>query len=231
MAAGVSALRITSATKADAVYQELRTMIIDGRLRAGSRLDQFALAADLGVSTTPLREALRRLETEHLAIRSAHKAVIVASLSNAELNELYQVRIELDAIAVAWAARYATPQEINRLRRLVVLPYPDSPLARLRANRTFHFALFAASHNGTLVRMLESLWDRIDRYRFITMGSAHDAERVQSEHALLLDAVANHKPDLAVDIAQRHVHEWRDSVPGVLLREESGMSDQANRES
>src|SRR4051812_45764588 len=102
-------------SKADAVYAEVRRRILDGELAAGSSVNQEQFAAQLGVSTTPLREALRRLESEGFVRTVAHRDVVVAPLDRNELVALYEVREELDPLAASLAAKRHTEAERERL--------------------------------------------------------------------------------------------------------------------
>src|ERR1700735_5933802 len=105
-------------TKADGVYLEMRNQILYGVLEPGSRVDYGQLSAALGVSITPLREALRRLEADHLVIRIAHRDVIVAPITRQEASELVQVRRELDLLAARLAASQRTADELAAGRDL-----------------------------------------------------------------------------------------------------------------
>src|SRR3984885_16080913 len=104
------------ATKADGVYLEVRNQILLGTLEPGSRVDYLQLSASLGVSITPLREALRRLEADYLVIRNAHRDVVIAPLTRAEADELLAVRQELDLLAARRAASltHLVPQARER---------------------------------------------------------------------------------------------------------------------
>ena len=99
-------------TKADGAYLEMRNQILQGELKPGSRVDYGQLSASLGVSVTPLREALRRLEADHLVIRNAHRDVVVAALTREEAVELVTVRQELDLLAARLAAAHMTQGEL-----------------------------------------------------------------------------------------------------------------------
>src|SRR5579863_470827 len=105
-------------TKADGAYLQMRNQILHGILKPGSRVDYVQLSAALGVSVTPVREALRRLEADHLVIRSAHRDVIVAPLAREEASELVAVRRELDLLAARLAAGQMTEGELTRAREL-----------------------------------------------------------------------------------------------------------------
>ena len=120
------------ATKADGVYLEVRNQILLGVLEPGSRIDYVQLSASLGVSITPLREALRRLEADHLVIRIAHRDVIVAPLTREEAAELVQVRRELDLLAARLAAAQMTRDELAAARDLVESQDEQEALRYLR---------------------------------------------------------------------------------------------------
>src|SRR5215471_16174222 len=95
---------LQTVTKAEAVYLETRGRIPTGALPPGLNVNQEQLAADLGVSITPLREALRRLEMEGLIRLEAHRTVVIAALTSQELDEMYAIRMELDPLAAGLAA-------------------------------------------------------------------------------------------------------------------------------
>src|SRR5438094_10422755 len=109
-------------TKAEAVYGELRRRILSGVLEPSAPLNQEALAPELGVSVTPVREAVRRLEAEGLVQFQAHKTVVVAPLSREELREIYEVRLQLDPYAASLATARATEDELDEIDRLARAP-------------------------------------------------------------------------------------------------------------
>lgn len=194
-------------TKADAAYLELRRRIVEGALEPGARIDQEVLAATLGVSTTPLREALRQLEAERLVLRSAHRQVLIAPLSRSEVQELYTVRFELDSLAVQLAAAQVTEQEIEAARATLSQQDSEDPLVQLVANRTFHRVLYEASRNPTLVHLLEWMWDRADRYRYVLLGDRHHAATAVDEHLELLQAVEDRDGDRAARLMREHLRQ------------------------
>jgi DNA-binding GntR family transcriptional regulator len=210
------------ATKADAVYTELRTRIIEARLLPGARLDQETLATSLGVSTTPLREALRRLEAERLVQRAAHREVMIAPLSRSELAELYEVRADVDVLAVRMAAQVARPAEIAESRAILDRASRDELLASLRENRAFHRSLYAASHNTVLVEMLDWLWDRSDRYRYVLVGDTQKLTSAKREHARILSAIASGDGEKAGELMRRHLRDSAASIDALLTDGHSG---------
>lgn len=174
-------MTIFSATKAEAVYQEIRDRILDGTMLPGSALDQKALADQYRISTTPIREALRRLESEHLVTVKAHHGPRVAPLSTEELRYLFAVRLELDPLAGELAAQ-APQEERDAIAHLLDQQSSQTPNEVVMANREFHRAIYVACGNPVLVQVLDSLWNRCDRYRFLLANSADGAQHGDEEH-------------------------------------------------
>jgi DNA-binding GntR family transcriptional regulator len=176
-------------TKADAAYVEIHRRIVEGELPPGTVLDQGALARDLNVSTTPVREALRRLEMEKLVEMSAHRDARVVPASPQHFRYLYEVRLELDPVAAGLAAERATKAEIDAIARIATAT-GRTALKQASVNRRFHRAVYTACHNPVLVGELDSLWDRTDSYR-LALLSAYPGEAVLAnhEHTAIAEAV------------------------------------------
>ncbi len=183
-------------TKNAYAYEEVRQRIMVGALEPGQPLAQSQLAAELGVSLTPMREALRRLDAEGLVYIDAHKNARVATLSATEAKHLFEVRERMDPMAAALAAERRTDSDIVRLKEAAARLKPladESDLDALTAHREFHRAIYTASHNELLINLLEGLWDKADRYRQVGLktrkDSAADRRRVDREHASIMKAV------------------------------------------
>ncbi|WP_139005563.1 GntR family transcriptional regulator [Arthrobacter crystallopoietes] len=183
-------------TKNAYAYEEVRQRIMVGTLEPGQPLAQSQLAAELGVSLTPMREALRRLDAEGLVYIDAHKNARVATLSATEAKYLFEVRERMDPMAAALAAERRTDSDIVRLKEAAARLKPladESDLDALTAHREFHRAIYTASHNELLINLLEGLWDKADRYRQVGLktrkDSAADRRRVDREHASIMKAV------------------------------------------
>jgi DNA-binding GntR family transcriptional regulator len=203
-------------SKTDAAYVELRRRILDGRLAPSRPLNQEQLAAELGISTTPLREALRRLESEGFVLMPAHRDVVVKPLDPAELKVLYDVRRELDAFAAFLAATNHDDEDAERMR---------SACADLRAgtddpillNRSFHRAVYVASHNNVLIEMLDTLWDRSDRYRRFTESFASDPGVIE-EHEVMLQTILRRDAERARQLMHSHIGHATELMIDELLR-------------
>jgi DNA-binding GntR family transcriptional regulator len=199
------------ATKSDLAYARVRDLILSGDLRPSSELNQATLATTLGVSTTPLREALRRLKEQGLVELDAHRNARVAPLDAAEARDLLELRRSLDPLAAGLAAERRTASDIADMQRglegLESLPSDPSP-AQLHSHRRLHAAIYRASHNALLVESLEGLWDKSDRYRRHALElqrSDEERELRAVEHRLLVEAVLDRDGAGAAALMQRHV--------------------------
>ncbi len=152
-----------------AATDRIREMILGGELAPGERLRQDELAATLGVSTMPVREALRQLQAEGLVVFYPRKGAVVARLSVSEYEEIYRIREELEILACQWAAEDFAKVPLPRLRRALegleaAEAAQDIP-RRLRLVREFFFIIFEASGREHLLRILSSLWAQSEQYR------------------------------------------------------------------
>jgi DNA-binding GntR family transcriptional regulator len=197
---------VQAMTKTELAYLRIRQQILEGELAPGQPLDQETLASSLGLSTTPVREALRRLESEHLVVNQAHRDTVVAPLSFRMLEEVYSVRLSLDPLAAASAASAATPEERDLMQALAeeALEGGDE-VAHLHLNRRLHRTIYAASGNSVLVQLLDQLWDMSDRYRLITLKDNAVIKSAKQEHAAIVRAVRDDKPELASRLMREHV--------------------------
>ncbi|WP_306744847.1 GntR family transcriptional regulator [Saccharothrix yanglingensis] len=198
-------------TKAEFAYDEVRRRVLSGELAPGSVINQGPLAREIGISTTPLREALKRLKAEGLVELGAHRDARVAELRAEEARDLVEVRRALDPVAVDLAARRRTADDVREmreaaegLRALTADPGPDE----LAVHRRFHAALYRASHNALLVEALDGLWDKTDRYRRHALEVERDEEaraRKDREHAALLELVIAGDGEAAAAVMREHV--------------------------
>jgi DNA-binding GntR family transcriptional regulator len=199
-------------TKNDYAYAELRTRILNGELEAGAVIPQARLAQELGVSTTPLREAIRRLTAEGMIQLEAHRDARVTDVSAAEARHLYEVRESVDPLATALAAERHSESDLALMSRTLerLTPIRDvTNLDALMAHREFHRAVYRASGNPILIDILEKLWDKADRYRLIGLraggDTADDSERVATEHQAIFAAVAGGDPEAAAEVMRAHI--------------------------
>jgi DNA-binding GntR family transcriptional regulator len=195
-----------AATKAVAVYLETRSRILKGMLAPGLSVNQEALAASLGVSITPLREALRRLEMEGLVRLEAHRTVIITPLTSRELNEIYIIRTELDALAAGMSATAAADTDLVTIARLARRKAVNDPVIQLERNRAFHRAVYSSAGNASLTTLLDQLWDRTDRYRLILIKEELvEGPASRQDHIDIANAIVARQSKLAARLTRDHI--------------------------
>jgi DNA-binding GntR family transcriptional regulator len=207
---------IRFATKAEAAYEEIRRRILRGILPPASPLNQDALAPELGVSVTPVREAVRRLEAEGLVQFQAHKSVIVSPLSRSELSEIYDVRLQLDPYAAAIATTKASEAALEHIEQMARTQVSSDPLEQVMINRTFHRAIYAESGNSLLIGILDRLWERTDRYRILLVSSEIDVKAVVREHLEIVAAMRARRSRQVAKLIRAHVLKARTSIESTL---------------
>jgi DNA-binding GntR family transcriptional regulator len=196
-----------SGTTAEAVYRTLRHGIVHGQLAPGERLRSDALANELRVSRTPVREALRKLEAEGLVEQSGSR-LVVRALSEQDLTELFYVREALEGMAARLAAENATPSEIAEIRELL----DDMETVRRRGalemlrrlTGEFHQLISRASHNNRLVQALTTLLDNVRKIQTSTLFGEGRAAQALQEHRELLAAITAGHGDRAEMLARAH---------------------------
>jgi DNA-binding GntR family transcriptional regulator len=171
-------------------YNLILEAIDIGVYKPGDRLVESDLADRFGVSRTPIREALQRLETQSLLERDG-RSLIVASLDHNQMAELYVVRRELEGLAARLAARHATEEEIAVLRAMVTADdaLVNDPAALARANRRFHKQIHLASHNRYLVQQLDLVHRTMALMATTSLAAQGRGEIAQNEHDGIVKAI------------------------------------------
>ena len=180
---------------------------IDGHIyKPGDRLVESELAERFGVSRTPIREALQRLETQSLLTRDG-RSLIVASLDHSQLAELYVVRGELEGLAARLAARHATPEEVEVLRDMLEADRAlvGDPQALSRANRRFHKQIHLASHNRYLVQQLDLVHRSMALLATTSLAAAGRSRDTLDEHAAIVAAIEAGDGDAADEALRAHI--------------------------
>lgn len=192
-------------TKAEHAYHEIRVRILDGELAPGAIVTSEFLAAELGLSATPVREALRRLAADDLVVLSAHRDLRIKPLSKAEIEGLYAVRRNLDMMAASLACVHAGDEDLEVPGVLLPQQSAAEDVRRaIRDNREFHRAIYARCANDVLIGLLESLWDRTDRYRLLLLHRQDRAEGIHREHVAIAEAFAARDGDVLRHALEHH---------------------------
>lgn len=177
-----------------------------GDYRPGDRLVESELAERFGVSRTPVREALQRLETQSMLSRDG-RSLIVASLDHSQRAELYVVRTELEALAARLAARHATDEEVRVLRAMVAedRALAGEPAALARANRRFHRMIHLASHNRFLVQQLDLVHRSMALLASTSIGAEGRGPATIAEHGAIVEAIATRDEEAASAALRSHI--------------------------
>lgn len=198
-------MTLSKSTPKDA-YALILEAIDSGTYRPGDRLVESDLADQFGMSRTPIREALQRLETQSLLARDG-RSLIVASLDHNQMAELYAVRAELEGLAAKLAAKHASEEEKSVLQemvdqdRLII----DDPNALSRANRRFHKQIHLASHNRFLVQQLDLLHRSMALMATTSLAVEGRGKDAMSEHQAIVDAILAGDGDAAFDALREHI--------------------------
>ena len=187
-------------------YTLILEAIDQGIYRPGDRLVEAELAERFGVSRTPVREALQRLETQSMLTRDG-RSMIVASLDHNQLAELYVVRAELEGLAARLAAKHATPEEIRVLSEMVEADRTivDDPAELSRANRRFHKQIHLASHNRYLVQQLDLVHRSMALLASTSLAAEGRGKAAMAEHAEIVRAISEGDEDAAQTALRAHI--------------------------
>ncbi len=201
------------APQVDRIYDEVRQMAVDYRFKPGERLNEGGLAKDLGVSRTPLREALNRLVAEgYLAFRPG-QGFFCRSLSPTEVFDLYDARVAIETAAARLSCTRAAPAEIEPVRAFVRASEPqlESRMIdeRVSFDETFHMRLAALSHNVELQRILSNINGRI---RFVRCIHMEDRDIRNDEHLAILDLIESGDADAADQLVRKHIERRREEI-------------------
>lgn len=177
-----------------------------GVYRPGDRLVESELAERFGVSRTPIREALQRLETQSMLSRDG-RSLVVAALDHNQLAELYAVRAELEGLAARLAAKHATQEEVHVLRDMVEadMRLMNDPEALARANRRFHKQIHLASHNRYLVQQLDLVHRSMALLASTSLSAEGRGPATLAEHTAIVDAIAAGDGEAAGQALKTHI--------------------------
>ena len=190
----------------ETAYRALRDAIQDGVLNPGQRIREIDLSDWLKVSRTPVREALRHLQSEGMIERTADGLAVV-SLDLSAIAELYDLRESLEGTAAALAARHADPTEITVLQSLIEghRQGPSDARAQTQQNTLFHVQLYRAAHNRFLLKSLQGLRDSLVLLGPTTLALPARADVAWTEHEEIVAAIASHDPVRAEAAARSHI--------------------------
>lgn len=191
------------------IFEVVKEKILMGVLKPGDPLIEVKLAEELGVSRTPIREALRQLELEGLVYSIPHKGAFVAGVSAQDIEDIYAIRMLLDGLAARWAAQKITKEEEDELTEIITLmelytKKKDIPKV-MKTDSNFHQLIYKASKSKPLEHVLSTFHSYVLRARTTSFETPGRLDEALNEHKLIYDAIVNKDPDKAEYYIKIHV--------------------------
>ncbi|MDD3853582.1 MAG: GntR family transcriptional regulator [Syntrophomonadaceae bacterium] len=210
------------------VLEAIREAIISGALKPRERLMEIQLAEELGVSRTPVREALRKLELEGFIVMVPRKGAYVADLTFKDIADVFEIRAALEGLAAGMAAERITEEELEEMERLLAIKaeaIAHNDMEKLiEVDTKFHEAIYQASRNERLTAIINNLREQIQRYRTTTLSFPGRSKQSLDEHRLLVEAIQSRNSQLARQVAQEHIENAENSMIEALKKDGPSLS-------
>ena len=204
----------------DVVFNTLREAILKGELKPGERLMELQLAAKLGVSRTPIREAIRMLEQEGLAVTIPRKGAEVAKMTEKDMEDVLQIREALDELAAKIACEQISEEQLEELvatmHEFEESTKTDNVKKIAEADVKFHDIIYQSTGNPKLVNMVNNLREQMYRYRIEYLKKKECYPQLLEEHETIIQAIEEHDKKKATDITVQHINNQVDTVVGTL---------------
>ena len=208
----------------DVVFNTLREAILKGDLKPGERLMELQLASKLGVSRTPIREAIRMLEQEGLAVTTPRKGAEVAKMTLKDMEDVLEIRDALDELAVRIACQKISDEQLNQLEDMKELFEKSTQTGNVKkiaeADVTFHDVIYEATGNPKLVTLLNNLREQVYRYRVEYIKDPKNYPTLIAEHEAILESLKNRDVKNAVEAMHVHVANQAEAVKTVIQEQE-----------
>lgn len=198
------------------VLDAIREAIINGSLKPRERLMEIQLAEELGVSRTPIREALRKLELEGFIVMLPRKGAYVADVSFKDIADVFEIRAALESLAAGLAAERITDEELEEMERHLV--EKADAIARhdmtqlVEVDTKFHELVYRASRNDRLSLIINNLREQIQRYRSTSLAYPGRMKQSLEEHRAIVEAIQSRDSQLARQLALEHIENAESSM-------------------
>ena len=208
----------------DVVFNTLREAILKGDLKPGERLMELQLASKLGVSRTPIREAIRMLEQEGLAVTTPRKGAEVAKMTLKDMEDVLEIRDALDELAVRIACQKISDEQLRQLEDMKKILEKSTQTGNVKkiaeADVTFHDVIYEATGNPKLVTLLNNLREQVYRYRVEYIKDPKNYPTLIAEHEAILESLKNRDVKNAVEAMHVHVANQAEAVKTVIQEQE-----------
>ena len=211
----------------DVVFNTLRQAILTGELKPGERLMEIHLANKLGVSRTPIREAIRKLELEGLVTMIPRRGAEVAQITEKSMNDVLEVRRAMDALCVELACDRITPEELQDLKKACdtfeAAVKTDDIKQIAQADVAFHDIIYAATDNRRLIQLLNNLREQMYRYRIEYLKKKECYPQLLEEHQTIIDSIESRDKDRATQITGQHIKNQAEAVVDTIREKEESV--------
>ena len=200
----------------DVVFNTLRHAILKGELEPGERLMEIALAQKLGVSRTPIREAIRKLELEGLVVMVPRKGAEVADITEKDLRDVLEVRTALEELSIELAMKNMTDEDYENLKKTSKSFAKDSEgddlIKIAEADVAFHEIIYMATGNKRLIQMINNLREQMYRYRLEYIKDKSTHARLVEEHERIIEAMQKQDVNAAKAAIKLHVENQEENI-------------------
>lgn len=198
------------------VYEELKMQILTGAIIPGTRMMEVELAEEMGVSRTPIREAIRKLEKEGLVTIEPRRGAYASMISTEDMVEILEVRQDLEGLAACFAAERMTSEQLGELKE-ISMKYNEAVAsgnmeAMIKFDTRFHRIIVDSCHNKILEQMIEQLQELVLRFRYIYYDNFRRAENMPEEHEAILNAITDKDTKGAREAADVHIDRLKQLV-------------------
>ena len=213
-------------TKNLLVYEKIRQGIIKGTLKPGQKLVMAALAKKFKTSETPIREAIRRLESDGYVTFTPHAGAVVTEINRQELSEIYLIRISLEALATRLAVPFISQEDLiwlkkkNEEMKAVIEKDRYDQLARL--NKAFHLRIYKAAPFPRLYKMISNLWDAFERWPSVFTYIPERAASAIREHEQIIEALESADVDRADDLMKEQKKKSLEALQQYMVQRSTG---------
>ena len=213
----------------ETVCEALRDAIRRGILEPGERLMEVQLAEELGISRTPVREAIRKLEQEGYVIMMPRRGTYVSDVSVKDIKEIFEIRSALESLSTELATMRIEPEELEKLQSLLVEiegHIKNNDMEKIVATDVeFHGLLYQVSRNARLVAIISNLMEQLARFRTLAMSYPGRLKETLKEHRAMVEAIAAGDANAAREAAERHMEQAEETLLKAMRKKGVGCQD------
>jgi DNA-binding GntR family transcriptional regulator len=204
------------------VYEELKMQILTGKITPGTRMMEVELAESMGVSRTPIREAIKQLEKEGLVTIEPRKGAYASQISVKDMVDILEVRQDMEGLAAHMAAYRMAPKQLKELEAISIAynkAVEESNMAdMIKLDTEFHNLIVESCNNNILTMMINQLQELLLRFRYVYYDNIKCVEKMPSEHTMIMEAIRDGKSDAARAAAEMHIERIKEMVLNDTVR-------------